>query len=143
MAEKILLIGDHETVRSALCKRLEMAFPCYQVIETAATEEAISLVLSQSPRVVILDVGPPVVEQLEIVRRIKTVQPLVQLVVWTIHDWENYRADALAAGATAYILKEETQNKLLSVLATMLSAQPDSSQNHNDEAGSSTILREI
>jgi two-component system response regulator EvgA len=101
MEETILLIGDHEAVRSALRKRLEMAFPRYQVMETAGTEEAIALVLSQSPRVVILDIGPPAAERLGVARRIKTIQPSVQILVWTVHEGGSYRADALAAGASA------------------------------------------
>ncbi|NWG75180.1 MAG: response regulator transcription factor [Rubrivivax sp.] len=121
MEELILVVGDHEVVRGALRKRLEMAFPHYQVIEAAGSEEAIALVLSQSPRVVILDIGPPAAERLGMARHIKTIQPSVQIVVWTVHEWESYRADALAAGATAYVLKEETPDKLLSVLTALLS----------------------
>lgn len=80
MEETILLVGDHEAVRSALRKRLEMAFPRYRVMETAGTEEAIALVLSRSPRIVILDIGPPAAERLGVARRIKTKQPSVQIV---------------------------------------------------------------
>jgi len=134
MEEAILLVGDHEAVRRALRKRLEMAFPRYQVIE-AADEEAAAMVLSQSPRLSIIDIGPPAPERLEVVRRIKTVQPSAQIVVWSIHDWENYRADALAAGATTYVLKEETQDELLSVLAAMLAARPNSYPGQTDAAG--------
>ena len=133
MDEAILVIGNHDVVRGALRKRLEIAFPRYQVIEAASIEEAVAMVLSKSPRVVIVDIGPPAMERLEVAWRIKTVQLSAQIVVWTIHDWENYRADAVVAGATVYVLKEETQDELVSVLTAMLSAQLDSHQCQTDE----------
>jgi DNA-binding NarL/FixJ family response regulator len=120
MKEAILVIGDHHPVRKALCERLEMAFPKYQVIEAAGSQEAETVLLSASPYLVVVDIGPSAVERFEVVRRIKAIQPLAKIVVWSIHDWETYRADALAAGATAYVLKEDRQDKLLTVLSAML-----------------------
>ena len=35
-------------------------------------------------------------------------------------DWQSYRADALAVGISAYVLKEDPQDKLLTVLSAML-----------------------
>jgi len=120
MDEVILVIGDHHPVRKALCTRLEMTFPKYKVIEATGSQEAEAAVLSSLPVLIVVDIGPPAVEQLEVIQRIKAVQPLVKIVVWSIHDWESYQADALAAGATAYVLKEDTQDKLLTVLSAML-----------------------
>jgi DNA-binding NarL/FixJ family response regulator len=133
MEETILVIGDHEDVRSTLRERLEIAFAPYQVIEAAGSEEAVTAVLSLSPHLVVIDIGPPATEQLEVVRRIKTIQPSMQIVVWTIHDWQDYRADALAAGATAYVLKEETPEKLLSALTIILAARPVSPHSQTDK----------
>jgi two-component system invasion response regulator UvrY len=120
MDEVILVVGDHHAVRKALRERLEMAFPQYRVVEVAGSQEAEAMVLSASPFLIVVDIGPPAVERLEVIQRIKAVQPLAKIVVWSIHDWESYQADALAAGATAYVLKEETQDKLMTVLSAML-----------------------
>jgi DNA-binding NarL/FixJ family response regulator len=120
MDEVILVVGDHHAVRKALRERLEMAFPQYRVVEAAGSQEAEAVVLSVSPCLVVVDIGPPAVERLEVIRRIRAVQPLAKIVGWSIHDWQTYRADALAAGATAYVLKEDTQDKLLTVLSAML-----------------------
>jgi DNA-binding NarL/FixJ family response regulator len=120
MDEVILVVGDHHPVRKALCERLEMTFPKYRVIEVTGNQEAEAMVLSSSPALIVVDIGPPAVEQLEVIRSIKAVQPLARIVVWSIHDWQSYQADALAAGATAYVLKEESQEKLMTVLSAML-----------------------
>ncbi|MEW5961628.1 MAG: response regulator [Chloroflexota bacterium] len=120
MDEVILVVGDHHAVRKALRERLEMAFPQYRVIEAAGRQAAEAVALKTLPYLVVVDIGPPAAERLEVIQRIKAVQPLAKIVVWSIHDWASYRADALAAGATAYVLKEDTQDKLLTVLAAML-----------------------
>ena len=120
MDEVILVVGDHRAVRKALRERLDMAFPQYRVVEAAGSQEAEAMVLSASPFLIVVDIGPPAVERLEVIQRIKAVQPLAKIVVWSIHDWESYQSDALAAGATAYVLKEDTQDKLLTVLSAML-----------------------
>jgi DNA-binding NarL/FixJ family response regulator len=120
MGEAILVIGDHHPVRKALSERLRMAFPKYQVIETAGSQGAEAVVLSSLPALIVIDIGPPAIERLDVIQRIRAVQPLARIVVWSIHDWETYQADALAAGATAYVLKEDTQDRLLTVLSAML-----------------------
>jgi two-component system invasion response regulator UvrY len=97
-----------------------MTFPKYQFIEAASSQEAEAVVRSSSPALIIVDIGPSAAEWFEVIQHIKAVQPLAKIVVWSIHDWESYQADALAAGATAYVLKEDTQDKLLTVLSAML-----------------------
>jgi len=121
MEKTILVVTEHDDVRRTLRIRLAIAFPHYLVIE-AAGEEAVAIVLRQSPCLVIIDMGIEAKTQLEVARRIKSVQPAVQIVVWTIHDWQSYRTDALAAGASAYVLKEANQDNLLTVLVDMLAA---------------------
>jgi DNA-binding NarL/FixJ family response regulator len=123
MEETILIVGDHDAVRKALRERLKMVFPRFEIIEAAVAEEVMATVLHRSPGLVLMDIGPLATEWLEVARRIKAVRPFTQIVVWAMHDWESYRADALAAGATAYVLKEETQDQLLSVLAAILSTR--------------------
>lgn len=121
MEKAILVIGEHDAVRRTLCKRLEMAFPRCLVVEAATKAESVALVMSRSPHVVVIDIGPPVTKQLEIARHLKQLQPSLQIVIWSVQDWKRYRSDALAAGASAYVLKEETQDNLLNVLTAMLS----------------------
>ena len=56
MEKTILIVTEHDDVRRTLRKRLAMAFPHYLVIETAG-EEAVTIVLSKLPRLVIIDMG--------------------------------------------------------------------------------------
>ncbi|MDX1522673.1 MAG: response regulator transcription factor [Anaerolineae bacterium] len=120
MGEAILVVGDHSTVRKALRERLEMTFPRYQVVEAAGSQEAEAVILSTQPCLVVLDIDPSAADRLEVIQRIKSIQPLAKIVVWSVHDWHSYRTDALAAGATAYVIKEGAEDKLLTVMSAML-----------------------
>lgn len=123
MKAMILVIGDHQVVRKALRERLELAFPAWSIIEAADEKTALALARDQRLRASVIDLGWPARGWLELARHLKAARPEAQLVVWTMHDGEHYRLDALAAGATAYVLKQETEDKLLAELRTILLAQ--------------------
>jgi len=56
-------------------------------------------------------------------RRIKAAAPGTQVVILTIHEGDDYRADATAAGASAYVSKRAMHTDLIPTLATLLPAQ--------------------
>ncbi|MCB9102087.1 MAG: response regulator transcription factor [Anaerolineales bacterium] len=120
--DEILVIGEHELVRKAICERLKMVFPAYHILGATAGKEAIDPVLQQPVSLVVIDIDPPTVDRLKLVRHIKSVRPKTPIVVWSVHDWENYRTDALAAGAAAYVSKREPHDKLLAIMVKLLSA---------------------
>lgn len=120
--DKILVIGEHDLVRKAICERLKMVFSDYQILAAAAGEEAITPELGQSLRLVVIDVDPPTIDRLKIVRHFNSVHPSIPVIVWSAHDWENYQTDALAAGAAAYVSKREPHDKLLSIIVKLLSS---------------------
>jgi DNA-binding NarL/FixJ family response regulator len=128
MKETILIVEDHDEIRQALCERLKIAFPHYQILQTTTHQEFVDMVLSKSPRLVVVNIGPPVNERLETIQHIKSIQPATKIIVWTIQDWNDYRADAMAAGASAYILQEESNDNFLSTLRSILSGTPDTHQ---------------
>jgi DNA-binding NarL/FixJ family response regulator len=125
MKETILIVEEHDEIRQALCDQLEIAFPHCQLLQATTHQEAVALVLCTSPHLIVVDIGPPINERLETIQQIKHIQPSTKIIVWTIQDWNDYRADALAAGASAYILQEETNDNLLSILRSNLSVTPD------------------
>jgi DNA-binding NarL/FixJ family response regulator len=63
---------------------------------------------------------------IEATRRIKAAAPTAQVVMLTIHEDEAYRADAAAAGASAYVPKRLMQTELLPALEALLSGQEES-----------------
>ncbi len=120
MSATILIVEDHDDVRSALRDWLELEFPQCRVIEAASGEEAVALVRTEPPRLVIMDIRLPGMSGIETTRRIKAALPFAQIVMLTILEGDTYRVDATAAGASAYVLKQNMHSELVPTVAALL-----------------------
>ena len=125
MTTTILIVEDHEAVRRSLRDWLEVEFPQCRVIEAASGEEAIALIRGESPRLVLMDISLPGMSGVEATRRIKAALPSTQIVMLTIHEDDAHRADATAAGASAYVPKRVMQTELIPTLTALLADGQD------------------
>lgn len=123
MPATILIVEDHDAVRKSLRDWLEVEFPQCRVIEAASGEEAIALIRIESPRLVVMDISLPGMSGIEATRQIKAALPSAQIVMLTIHEGDAYRANATAAGASAYVPKRVIQTELVPTLAALLANQ--------------------
>jgi len=131
MPTTILIVEDHDAVRRSLREWLEVVFPQHRFVEAASGEEAVALAQATLPRLVVMDIGLPQMNGVEATRRIKAKVPAARVVMLTIYESEAYRADAIAAGASAYVPKRKLQTELLPTLAALLSTQDEA----EDEKG--------
>jgi DNA-binding NarL/FixJ family response regulator len=106
MTIRILIADDHPVVRSGL-RALLASQPDFDVVADAENgEEASSLCVSLDPDVVLMDLQMPVLDGPAAIRRIRTRQPGVNILVLTTYDTDSDIAPALEAGATGYLLKD-------------------------------------
>ncbi|WP_420369971.1 response regulator [Curtobacterium sp. L1-20] len=99
-------MDDHALVRGGLRAVLATTGDCEVVGEAATGEEAVALVPSLRPDVVVMDLSMPGAGGVEATRRVLAVRPEARvLVLTTFSDDDRVRA-ALAAGATGYLLKD-------------------------------------
>ena len=110
-------------MRKSLREWLEGAFPKYQFIEAASGEEAIDITRERAPCAVIMDISLPGMSGIEATKQIKATMPTTQVVILTIHEEEAFRADAEAAGASAFVTKRVMRKELVPALAAVLAAQ--------------------
>jgi DNA-binding NarL/FixJ family response regulator len=120
MSALILIVEDHEKVRRALRKLLEVRFSNYQVIEACSGEEAVALTLAKDPQLIIMDITLPGISGIEATRRIRAAASASPVMIFTIHEDDIYRREAEDAGAVAYVAKHSLQSELLPQLATLL-----------------------
>jgi DNA-binding NarL/FixJ family response regulator len=125
MPATILIVEDHDAVRRSLRDWLQVEFPQCRVIEAASGEEAMALIRTESPRLVVMDITLPGMNGIEATRQIKASLPSVQIVMLTIHEDDTYRTDATAAGASAYVPKRVMQTELVLTLAALLANDQD------------------
>lgn len=120
MTDSILIVEDHEKVRRALRKLLEVRFSQYHVIEAGTGEEALQQTLTNAPQLILMDITLPGMSGIEATRRIRALGSSPAIVMFTIHEDDIYRQEAEEAGAVAYVTKQALQSELLPQLATLL-----------------------
>jgi two-component system response regulator NreC len=102
---QLLLVDDHEVVRSGLRMLLENEEDVEIVGEAGTAEEAIAAVGELSPDVVLMDIGLPDRSGIDAASEIKEVAPKTAVVALTIHEDEEYFFKMLEAGASGYVPK--------------------------------------
>lgn len=113
---RLLLVDDQPAVRRGLEMRLHLE-PDIQIIGEASTgKEAVSLVQSLSPDVVLMDVEMPEMDGIEAAAALRVVHPQSAVVILSIHDDTQTRDRAQAAGAVAFVEKRGATDHLLAAI---------------------------
>lgn len=120
---KILIVDDHSMVREGLRLRIS-AFPDLDVCGEASTEdEAIELVKQTNPNLVIVDISLKCGHGIELIKRIKSIAPHVKMLVSFGFQESLYAERALRAGALGYLNKQDSGEKVIEAIRTVLSGE--------------------
>ncbi len=111
----VLVVDDHPVVREGLKALLSRA-GFYVVAEAADAAQALEQAARTGPDLAIVDVALPGVSGLELCRRFRRRFPEVKVVLLSMFDEPEWRAEAARAGAWAYVLKDAPFEELLGVL---------------------------
>ncbi len=109
---RVIIADDHPMVREGLASMLT-AKGIDIVGEASTGREAIELVKSVKPSVVLMDVRMPDLDGLEACRLLHRDQPDLPVIIVTTYENPAYMAKAVSAGAAGYILKGTTRDELL------------------------------
>lgn len=103
---RVLLVDDHGLVRAGIRSLLEK-MPGVEVVGEASNgREALELVRSESPNLVLMDVAMAELGGLEALPRISKNFPAVKVIMLSAHSNEEYVIRALRSGASGYMLKD-------------------------------------
>jgi DNA-binding NarL/FixJ family response regulator len=119
---RVLIADDRHTTRQGLRALLALV-PQVEVIgEATDGGESVQLVSEHHPDVVLMDMQMPVMDGVEATRRIKKRWPEVRVIVLTMYT--RYRAEALAAGADAFLLKDGAADTLAGAILAHVNVAP-------------------
>jgi DNA-binding NarL/FixJ family response regulator len=107
------VVDDHGVVRAGFAELLDTQ-PDFAVVGTAADgEEAVRICTDLRPDVVLMDVRMPVMDGIEATRHLTALEdPAPRILVLTTFDLDDYVYDALRAGASGFLLKDVTAERL-------------------------------
>ncbi|MEQ8853874.1 response regulator transcription factor [Gimesia sp.] len=120
MPARILIVDDHPLVREALATRINFQDDMEVCGEAGTEEEAISLVFELSPDLVLVDIALKSGHGIELVKQIKLRHPNVKTLVVSGFQESLYAERALRAGALGYLNKQESNEKVIDAIHTVL-----------------------
>jgi DNA-binding NarL/FixJ family response regulator len=117
---KILLVDDHPLVREWLANLINEE-PDFEVCgQTGTAREALGLIETLSPRIVVVDISLDGSSGLELIKDVKATHPKVDMIVLSMHDEMLYAERVMRAGAAGYIMKREATKKVLDAIRTVI-----------------------
>ncbi len=122
MSIKLLIADDHEVVRSGL-KSLLAGTDIKIVAEASTGEQAVRLALKHEPDVVLLDIRMPEGDGLNALGRIKLDRPNMPILMLSTYDNPTYVARAVALGASGFLLKGTSRDKLIESIRASAAGQ--------------------
>lgn len=105
--KKIMVIDDHPLMRKGLAMTLDQEMDIEIVAQAPSAEEALGMLDTADPDLVIVDISLPGMSGLEFIKHLQVIRPQTKALVVSRHDESLYAERALRAGAKGYIMKLE------------------------------------
>jgi DNA-binding NarL/FixJ family response regulator len=120
---RVVLADDHTLVRAGIRALLEQ-LPGLQVVgEASDGRQALDLLKTQQPDVVLMDVSMPGLNGLQALARITRDFPQVRVLILSMHPNDEYVLHALKSGARGYLLKRAASAELPAALKRVMGGE--------------------
>ncbi|MFD5016229.1 response regulator [Streptomyces chartreusis] len=121
---RILLADDHHLVRRGVRLILENEPDLTVVAEAGDGAEAVEAARTHRPDLAVLDISMPRMTGLQAARELSRTQPELRILILTMYDNEQYFFEALAAGASGYVLKSVADRDLVEACRATMRDEP-------------------
>jgi DNA-binding NarL/FixJ family response regulator len=119
MTIRVLVADDQSMVRAGL-RMLLAGEPDVEVVAEASNGlEAVEKAERFDPTVVVMDIRMPELDGLEATRRILAADDAARILILTTFDLDEYVYDALRAGASGFVLKDDPPEQLIAAIRTV------------------------
>ena len=120
---RILIVDDHPMMRDGLTMRINSQEDMLVCGEAACENEAVELVMQTCPDLVLVDISLQSGNGIELVKRIRLLNAETKMLVVSTFQESLYAERALRAGALGYLNKQESNDKLLEAIRTVLKGE--------------------
>jgi DNA-binding NarL/FixJ family response regulator len=119
VSTRVLLADDQSMVRAGFRMLLAGEEDIEVVAEASNGKEAVEKAARFDPTVVLMDIRMPELDGLEATRRILAADPDARVLVLTTFDLDEYVYEALRAGASGFVLKDDPPEQLIAAVRTV------------------------
>ncbi|MCW2810168.1 MAG: response regulator receiver [Friedmanniella sp.] len=119
MSIRVLVVDDQSMVRAGFRLLLANEADIEVVAEAADGREAVSQAARFHPDVILMDIRMPRLDGLEATRRILASDQPARILILTTFDLDDYVYEALKAGASGFVLKDDPPEQLISAVRTV------------------------
>jgi RNA polymerase sigma factor (sigma-70 family) len=116
MPTTVSIVEDSEKLRATLARVLNRAEGFRCVSQYGSAEDALKELPQVKPNVVLMDINLPGMNGVECVRQLKPILPQTQVMMLTVYEDTENIFNALAAGASGYLLKRTSTKELLEAI---------------------------
>lgn len=121
-SDPVLIIDDHFDTRSMLVELLELEG--FSVVSAGSGREALAVVRDVRPCLVLLDLGLPDVDGIELVLRLRAEPDMASTPIYAFSGFTNLRDAALAAGLDGFLIKPVSGDDLRELVSHHCSSPP-------------------
>jgi DNA-binding NarL/FixJ family response regulator len=119
MTVRVLVADDQSMVRAGFRMLLADEPDITVVAEASNGREAVDKAARFQPTVVLMDIRMPELDGLEATRRILAADSLARVLILTTFDLDEYVYEALSAGASGFVLKDDPPEQLIAAIHTV------------------------
>jgi two-component system, NarL family, invasion response regulator UvrY len=120
---RIAVIDDHAIVRQGLRMMIESQENMELVAESDGQDDVIALCLESKPTLLMLDITLSDTNGIELIKHLKKEIPKLPILIFSMHDENLYAVHAIKAGASGYLHKNQSFDKYLEAIQTVLSGK--------------------
>jgi len=117
---RVLILDDHPITREGMTQLINGEADLQVCAEFCTAEEALKAMERSRPDVVVTDLTLPGKDGLELIKDLGAIHPELPVLVVSMHDEAIYAERTLRAGARGYLMKQESSEKVLVAIRTVL-----------------------
>ncbi len=148
-----MIVDDHPLLCKGLGRIINSSNSFTVCGEAGDARQALAVVRSTKPNLVIVDIGLPDGNGIELTKKIRAEFPKLPVLILSMHEEPLYAARALRAGAQGYIVKQEAIEKIVEAVrkifdgqryvSAIVSKQIGTGSEHDEEPCSANRVREL